>query len=273
MRSACLLALAVCAAQAQSRTPRDGRENPAARTPEAIAAGQRTFSNSCGACHGATGEGGRGPNLRDGKVVRKLTDGALFASIRKGVPGTEMPGSSLPDTQVWELVAYVRAMGAPASEMTLPGDARAGADIFYHKGGCVKCHSISGHGGTLGPDLTNIGAMRPEGHLRESVLQPNERLAPGFQPAMAIFHDGREVRGVVRNYSNYSVQFQDTAGELYLLDTAALKDLRLERASPMPSDYGKRLTAAEITDLVAFLARQAVRPGYRPERASARPGR
>jgi cytochrome c oxidase cbb3-type subunit III len=270
MRFALLLLLAACAATAQRPDARGDRDNPLADNPTAIADGQKTFSSSCGACHGATGEGGRGPNLRDGKVVRKLTDRDLFASIRKGVPGTDMPGSTLPDPQIWQLVAYVRALGAPASEMRLPGDAQAGADVFYHKGGCVRCHAIAGQGGKLGPDLTNIGAQRSAGHLREAILLPSERLAAGYQPAKAVLADGRTLRGVVRNYTNYSVQFQDTEGQLHLLDTADLKDLRLERESPMPADYSKRLTPADVNNLLAFLARQAVRPDFRPARDNAR---
>ena len=270
MRSALPLLLAACAATAQRPDPRDGRDNPLADDPAAVAGGQKIFSSSCGACHGATGEGGRGPNLRDGKVVRKLTDRDLFASIRKGVPGTDMPGSPLPDPQIWQLVAYVRALGAPASEMKLPGDAQAGADVFYHKGGCVRCHAIAGQGGKLGPDLTNIGAQRSAGHLREAILLPSERLAAGYQPATAVLAGGRTLSGVVRNYTNYSVQFQDSEGQLHLLDAADLKDLRLERESPMPSDYSKRLTPAEVDNLLAFLARQAVRPEFLPQRDSAR---
>src|SRR5260370_37834062 len=105
--------------------------------------------------------------------MRGLRDWALFASSKSGVAGTDMPPSNLPDDQVWRLVAFVRDLSAAAYESKVAGDAEAGASIFFGKGGCSGCHMIRGRGGFIGPELTDIGTLRPLTQLRGSLLKPS----------------------------------------------------------------------------------------------------
>src|SRR5258707_8471821 len=104
MRTICTLLLAASALQSQVPDPDSrGERNPFAGQPDAIQAGRKLFLASCSGCHGANAEGGRGPNLTEGRQIRRLRDGALFASIKSGVPGTDMPPSNLGDDQIWRL--------------------------------------------------------------------------------------------------------------------------------------------------------------------------
>lgn len=61
------------------------------------------------------------------------------------------------------LVVFLWALAAPAA--TLPGDAKAGSQIFV-KQKCVTCHSVSGEGGKAAPDL----ARKPEGRYTPALL-------------------------------------------------------------------------------------------------------
>src|SRR6266478_4708381 len=110
-------------------------------------AGRKLFLASCSGCHGANAEGGRGPNLTEGRAIRRLDDEALFASIKSGVPGTDMPPTNLPDDQIRSVAAFVRSLSAPAYQSKVAGDAEAGASIFFGLGGCTGCHMIRGRGG------------------------------------------------------------------------------------------------------------------------------
>src|SRR5205085_10858130 len=139
------------------QTPAEAR-NPAIGKPEAIAAGAKLYQTSCGACHGADGSGGRGPNLVRQLSSHPLKDEELFTTIRNGVPGTDMPPTKLSDDDTWRLVAFLRALTGPASESNVPGDAAAGERVFFDaKAGCAECHAIFGRGSRMGPDLSNIG--------------------------------------------------------------------------------------------------------------------
>ena len=49
-------------------------------------------------------------------------------------------------------------------ELQLPGDAQEGWQIFFTKN-CVKCHSVWGEGGTIGPDLGRSSSVLTAGQL------------------------------------------------------------------------------------------------------------
>ncbi|MBM3773754.1 MAG: c-type cytochrome [Acidobacteria bacterium] len=255
------LALPVAAQNVEPKDPK--KRHPAIGNPEAIAAGKKIFSGSCAVCHGPEGQGGRGPNLRQQVMWHTLTDEDLFKTIHTGVPGADMPGSNLPEEQVWQLAAFVRWLTSPAMEAPPPGDVAAGEALFWGKGQCGNCHRVLGRGGMLGPDLSNTGARRSVEQLREAVLDPDADGFPGYRGVKAVLKDGRAIQGVARNRTNYSLQILDSKGALHLLPMSAVKELTLSAHSPMPGDYKTRFSRQELDDLVAYLSRRSVRP-YEP---------
>ena len=263
MRLAAVVLLAGMLSAQPPRRPEDEFKNPLNGKPEAIEAGRSMFSGNCGVCHGPNGEGGRGPNLITGRQVSRGTDRQLFTSIQKGLPGTEMPPSPLPEEKIWQLVAFVRALSSPAYDTPVPGDVEAGRAVFFGKGECLKCHSLRGQGGQLAPDLSNIGATRPFPRLHEALIAPNARLADGFQGVTVVLTNGRRVVGVLKDRTNYGVEMIDGNGELHRIGMDTVREVILSKDSPMPADYKERLTPTEVRDLLAFLSRQSIRGGSR----------
>jgi cytochrome c oxidase cbb3-type subunit 3 len=233
------------------------QNGPAAKDVEE---GKRLFQEACSACHGQNGGGGHGPSLVDGRRVNGLDDAQLLQSIRKGVPGTDMPPSTLPEPQIKNVVAFVRSLSAPAIDTVVPGSPEAGSQIFFGKGGCAKCHAIAGRGGYLGPDLTDAGAIRSLSQLRESLLEPNKRITEGFEAVTVTMSDGTQLRGIAKNHDNYSIQLLDPDGKLHLVPQADTAKIEIGNRSLMPDDFARRLSAEETRDVLAFLSRQAVRP-------------
>jgi putative heme-binding domain-containing protein len=234
--------------------------HPSIGKPEAIAAGAKLFSASCAGCHGPDGSGGaRGPNLVQRALWHPLADEAIFDAIRKGIPGTDMPPTKLDDDQTWNLVAFIHALTGPASEQKVPGDATAGKQV-YASSGCAGCHAIRGEGSLLGPDLSNIGGSRPLPVIREAILEPSKDLFYlGNEGVSVTMKDGRRLEGIARNRSNYSLQLVDKKGDLHLLRMNDVKEMTLHSTSPMPGDYGKRLSKEQLRDLLAYLAAQNIR--------------
>jgi len=265
MRFAVLLCSLAVAALGQQQTPRgadvpwDGESSAAFMgNPKAIAKGQESYLLVCSGCHGATGEGGRGPNLITGRNIRRATDAELFDSIQNGIPGSDMPPSPLPDVQIWQLAAFVRNLSAPAFEQSVPGDPEEGRAVYYGESGCNNCHMIRGEGGFLGPDLSNVGIKANLNSIREGVLEPNKRFSAGFRPVTVTLTDGTTIQGSAKNNSNYSLQVIENSGKLHLLPKQRVREANFKKASWMPADYSQRLSEDEIRDLLAFLSSQAV---------------
>lgn len=235
-------------------------ENSLNGQSEAIEAGQRLFSAMCSGCHGPQAEGGRGPNLEDGQLVRLKDDQHLSDSIRKGVPGSEMPPFNLLDEQILQLLAFIRSLSAPAAESRVPGDPEAGRAIFFGKAGCSACHMILGHGGFTGPDLSNVGMSHSWKQLKQALADPTSRSRAGYQGAMVLTKGGSRINGIIKDDTNYSVAIQDGDGNLHLLSMHDIREITYRSGSLMPGDYDRRLTAEDMEDVLAFLSRQSVRP-------------
>jgi putative heme-binding domain-containing protein len=246
-------------AQGNNPTP-SGAMNPREMNPVTIAAGQKLFAATCSGCHGAHAEGGRGPNLADGTLIRRKDAQHLFGSIQKGVPGTDMPPFNLPDAQIWQLLTYIYSLSTPAAESRVPGDAETGKAIFFGRGNCSSCHMILGRGGFLGPDLSNAGMAHSWNQLKQALLDPTSRSTTGYQGITVVPTSGPPITGIVKYNTNYSVAVQDAGGNLHLLPMHEVRKLIFRKGSLMPDDYPRRLTPAEIDDVVAFLSRQSVRP-------------
>ncbi|MBL8965095.1 MAG: HEAT repeat domain-containing protein [Phycisphaeraceae bacterium] len=76
----------------------------------------------------------------------------------------------------------MRPPGYSTALMGAGGDAARGREVFLHHPGseCVRCHMVSGHGGTAGPDLTLVGSRLGIAALVESMVEPAATVAPGF---------------------------------------------------------------------------------------------
>lgn len=74
-----------------------------------VAAGARTYSQSCVACHGANLEGGIGQNLVDSEWKHGGEPTQIYTSIYDGIPemGMQAWGNLLGQKKIAELVAFI----------------------------------------------------------------------------------------------------------------------------------------------------------------------
>jgi putative heme-binding domain-containing protein len=216
--------------------------------------GQKLFTVHCARCHGAKGEGNRGPALNRAKLPRASDDAALLNIIDNGIRGTEMPGAGAMDDREERLVAaYVRSLGRIPSK-PVPGDPVRGAAIYRDKGSCAACHSIAGEGGVAGPDLSLIGASRSAAHLRESLLDPQAAVPEDYLLVTVVTKSNTRVTGARVNEDSFSIQVRDSSGRSHSFWKSDVESIEKQRGkSPMPS-YRATLSEAEITDVVAYLA-------------------
>ncbi len=134
------------------------------------------------------------------------------------------------------------------------GDVAAGRKIFHENttASCLRCHQVNGKGGEVGPNLSEIGKLKPTEYLLESIVDPNAAIAKGFATVQFLLADGTTTAGIVR---------EETA-EAFRIITPEAKELVIAKEeidetsaglSGMPADIAKQLSKRQIRDLVAYL--------------------
>ena len=151
------------------------------------------------------------------------------------------------------MVTYLRRLGAAGAGEKATGDPNLGRMIYEGKGGCAVCHAVKEKGGRLGPDLTEVGLRRSLKFLRDSVTDPSSYIDRQYRSAVAVLPDGTQVRGVVLNEDDYSIQLRDMREELRSFLKSDPTEIRMERESLMPA-YKDALSEMELNGLVAYLS-------------------
>jgi putative membrane-bound dehydrogenase-like protein len=64
-----------------------------------------------------------------------------------------------------------------------PGDPSRGEQLFFTSptAACAGCHTVKGKGGAVGPILDGIALRADKAYILESLLEPNAKLAKGFE--------------------------------------------------------------------------------------------
>jgi mono/diheme cytochrome c family protein len=206
--------------QVQSEVPR-ALSLGANVTPEQLAtAGDQLYhgAGGCTTCHGLgtrapnllTDEKGQGPigarcgKREPGKDCKAYLYESLMSPRAFVVAGYEpiMPemGRILSPQQLWALVAFLESQGgtvdvsasdipssttSTTSTSSTPSAGIAGGSTdpmtIIRGAGCTACHKINGEGGAIGPDLNHVGSRLSSNLIRESILQPDAKVAKGFE--------------------------------------------------------------------------------------------
>ena len=252
MRACCVAAVLLgCGATAAAQNPTlQGHPDDYVRAD--VEYGARLYAQHCFGCHGGSGDGVAGVDLRSGKFRHARTDPQLRTVIGTGFPNTGMPAFKLDPAELTGLVAYLRNMNTFDAGSTKAGDAARGRIIFDGKGACLSCHRVDNRGSRKAPDLSDIGVVRSAGSLERSLRNPTSQMMPINRPVHVVTRDGRVINGRRLNEDTYSVQLTDEEGRLHSLMKSDLREFTISTKSPMPS-YEKELTPEELADVVSYL--------------------
>lgn len=233
----------------------------ATASPATLIAGRQVFVTTCAACHGLDGRGGeRAPNILARPEVQRMSDADIARVVREGTPSKKMPafGSRIDDAALREVTAYLRSLLLGGQQSTtLPGDPVSGKSLFFGKAGCAECHMVDGSGGFLGADLSIYAHSHPTNEIRDAITDPNKNSDRRQKTVSVVTREGERFTGIARNEDNFSLQVQTPDGAFHLLMKSDLERLEYQPQSLMPGDYGQRLNAKELDDLVSFLMRVA----------------
>jgi len=224
--------------------------NPHLGKPDSIRAGMALYRIRCADCHGMDATGYRGPDLT-ALLATDVSDERLFQTLRKGVPGTEMPSSDDPDDDLLLLIAYLRKLATPAPPERTVGNVDNGQRLFGAQ--CASCHQVAGRGGRLGPDLTRVGIARSRAALVREIRTPAEWVPPSFETVTLVTKDGQRIRGAKKNEDVFSIQIMDTRERIQGFLKSNLQEVIYETGSLMPAFPPGRLNDSDLGDLVGYL--------------------
>lgn len=157
-----------------------------------ISRGKQLFTSAegrCGACHALADAGSTatiGPNLdeafagpREEGFKESTIRAIVFDQILYPTRGSGMPAKLVTGANAEAVAAYVADVAGDPEKMKAARGGGTGESIFEAR--CQSCHSLEGARGT-GPPLN--GLNKPDAYILESILDPDAKIAPGFQPGI-----------------------------------------------------------------------------------------
>ena len=257
MRWTCGMLATICAWVLSGAGPvaqKPPLKNPYEGNADAIRNGMGYYRSRCADCHGIDARGVRAPDLTQVWASGR-TDEGLFNTVRRGVPDTEMPAfvpPRNPDVDIWQALAYLRTLSAPAPTDPPRGNAENGEKIF--RATCAGCHRVDGAGGRLGPDLSRVGVARSRDTIVARIRRGLEESGAGYEPVTLTPLEGPPIRGVKKNEDMFSVQVMDTTERIQGYDKEKVKAISDTPRSLMPVFGPDRLSDSDLDDLVRYLS-------------------
>ncbi|MCA9062540.1 MAG: HEAT repeat domain-containing protein [Planctomycetaceae bacterium] len=189
-------------------------------------------------------------SLQENQLPPGVTLDVLDAAERRGTD--ELRGAAREWRRRQEEVGTTLAKW---SECLEGGNAERGREIFFGRSAasCRRCHKVAGSGGEVGPDLSKIGKEKDRQYLLEAIVDPNAKIAKGFETAVILTNEGHVVAGIVRSEDDQTLQLMTPQGAIVTVAKEDVDD-RTVGVSGMPADISKNLSRAEIRDLVEFLS-------------------
>jgi putative heme-binding domain-containing protein len=118
---------------------------------------------------------------------------------------------------------------------------------------CMKCHTIHGVGGQIGPDLSQIGKKASRENLFESILYPSKAIADQFVTWNIVTKDGKSVSGLLIEETGEHVLIRDANGKDTKIGKKEIDAREKDPKSIMPDNLLAFMTEDELVDMVEYL--------------------
>ncbi len=180
------------------------------------------------------------------------------------VTGRVLRNSPYPDFRNKALIAFPPA--GKLNPKSLPsiallalrkGDANKGkrllAESVKSNLQCLKCHTIRGIGGHIGPDLSMIGKKASRENLIESILYPSKAIADQYLTWQIDTLRGQTLSGLIVEESADAVVLRDAEGRDTRIAKKEIETRTKGTKSLMPEDLVVQLSEDDLIDLVEYL--------------------
>jgi putative membrane-bound dehydrogenase-like protein len=136
------------------------------------------------------------------------------------------------------------------SVLNLSTDSRNGHQVF--KRICAQCHTHSGEGVAVGPDLTGV-SNQPAEALLLHILIPSYEIVPGYTSYDVETKDGQVLTGLIASETATTITLKRALGITDSILRSNIAKISSGGLSLMPDELEKTMTRQELADLIAFL--------------------
>lgn len=134
--------------------------------------------------------------------------------------------------------------------LALAGNSRRGALIFQRN--CIKCHSISGIGGSTGPDLSRM-KTRTDETLLVSILDPSREVSYELKTYVIVTNDGKVLSGIIVSDTPSVITIRSAEGREQTILRAHVDEKVATGKSIMPEGLERNIDEQDMADLLLFL--------------------
>lgn len=134
------------------------------------------------------------------------------------------------------------------------GDGRRGRRYFMTSstGQCVRCHTVRGEGGIVGPELTYIGDNLSREELLRALIEPSARLSPGYGSVKITLDDDQIITGILVKETDAELVLKTADAEPVKVAVSRISN-RENLLSGMPP-MGTLMSKREIRDMIEYLS-------------------
>ena len=150
-----------------------------------------------------------------------------------------------------------KKLPAIASLMSRSGDPARGQQILAESQKndlqCLKCHTIHGVGGQVGPDLSAIGKKASRENLFESILFPSKAIADQYLSWIIETQNGVQLTGLIVEETPDHITLRDANAKDTKIAKKDIASREKSALSIMPADLLAYMTEDDLIDMVAYL--------------------
>jgi len=184
------------------------------------------------------------------KMVNKELSNSLALELAEAVDSTK---SAALKSKLAPLKSGETTL-ADYQETLYGGNAMAGRRFFMTNSAteCIRCHSVGGQGGEVGPNLSNIGNVLTREQILQAMIEPSARLSPGYGMVVLTLKDGQTAAGILTFENDHELILKTSEAEPLKIASS-----RISKRDNVPSSMppmGAMMTKREIRDVVEFLA-------------------
>jgi len=132
------------------------------------------------------------------------------------------------------------------------GNPENGKTLFQERA-CATCHTVSGKGGHVGPDLKDVGRRLDRKGLLESIRYPSRNIKTNFETYVLVRKSGKNYRGRLLSAGADRINFRAIGNRSLNLPRSKVTSLKEKERSLMPGGLLKGLSKQEVNDLLVYL--------------------